>query len=154
MKQTYMCMRPLLLILGCLVVIWVIALRFISSGVQGVKPEDLKKLIESKADIVMLITSPKRPTIWGISLQQLTFPTYAHQVPINLPRHKPLILYCACSHEEDSTDMAEKLREFGFDNIKVLEGGWLRGQSWAIPLRNSRWTKGSKEMRGKEGMLA
>jgi rhodanese-related sulfurtransferase len=46
-----------------------------------------------------------------------------------------LILYCACSHEEDSTDVAEKLmREFGYNSIKVLEGGWLRWVELNYPI--------------------
>jgi len=136
MKKSYMCMRPLLLILGCLVVIWVIVSSISSAQeVQGVKPEDLKKLIESKADIVIVDNQPKEAYDMGHIPTAINFPHVRHiKVPVNLPRHKPLILYCACSHEEDSTDMAEKLREFGFDNIKVLEGGWLQWTELGYPV--------------------
>lgn len=136
MKKSYMCMRPLLLILGCFVVIWVIVSSISSAQeVQGVKPEDLKKLIESKADIVIVDNQPKEAYDMGHIPTAINFPHVRNiKVPVNLPRHKPLILYCACSHEEDSTDMAEKLREFGFDNIKVLEGGWLRWTELGYPV--------------------
>jgi len=68
MKKSYICMRPLLSILGCLVVIWMIVSSIsFSSGGPSVKPEDLKKLIESKADIVIVDNQPKEAYDMGIS---------------------------------------------------------------------------------------
>jgi rhodanese-related sulfurtransferase len=125
-----------ILILGYLGVALVIA-PFIASAqeVQSIKPEELKKLIESKADIVVVDNQPKGAYDMGHIPGAVNFP-WAPQikVPVNLPRNKMLILYCACSHEEDSTDVAEKLmREFGYNNIKVLEGGWLRWVELGYP---------------------
>ena len=134
MKKSFGCMVSL--ILGCLAVVWVIA-PFIASAqeAQSIKPEELKKLIESKADIVVVDNQPKGAYDMGHIPGAVNFP-WAPQikVPVNLPRNKTLILYCACSHEEDSTDVAEKLmREFGYHNIKVLEGGWLRWVELGYP---------------------
>jgi rhodanese-related sulfurtransferase len=43
----------------------------------------------------------------------------------DLPKDKTLILYCDCSHEEDSMDVAGQLKDkWGYTNIKLLEGGW------------------------------
>jgi 3-mercaptopyruvate sulfurtransferase SseA len=129
MKKSFMCMRPLLLFLGCLVVIWVIVSSISSAQeVQLIKPEELKKLIDSKADILVVDNQPKGAYDMEHIPGAVNFP-WAMQIkgPVNLPRDKVLIFYCACSHEEDATDMAEKLmKEFGYRNIKVLEGGWLR----------------------------
>ena len=125
-----------ILISGCFLVAWVI-LPFIASAqeVQSIKPEELKKLIESKADILVVDNQPKGAYDMEHIPGAVNFP-WAPQikVPVNLPRNKMLILYCACSHEEDSTDVAEKLmREFGYNNIKVLEGGWLRWVELGYP---------------------
>ena len=134
MKKSFGCM--VILISGYLAVAWVIA-PFIASAqeVQSIKPEELKKLIESKADIVVVDNQPKGAYDMGHIPGAVNFP-WAMQikVPVNLPRNKVLILYCACAHEEDSTDVAEKLREFGYDNIKVLEGGWLRWIELGYPI--------------------
>ena len=135
MKKLFGCI--FIFILGYLAVAWVI-LPFIASAqeVQSIKPEELKKLIESKADILVVDNQPKGAYDMGHIPGAVNFP-WAMQikVPVNLPRNKMLILYCACSHEEDSTDMAEKLmREFGYNNMKVLEGGWLRWVELGYPI--------------------
>ena len=135
MKKSFGCI--VILISGYLAVALVIA-SFTASAqdVQSIKPEELKKLIESKADIVIVDNQPKGAYDMGHIPGAVNFP-WAMQikVPVNLPRNKALILYCACSHEEDSTDVAEKLmKEFGYNNIKVLEGGWLRWVELGYPI--------------------
>jgi adenylyltransferase/sulfurtransferase len=125
-----------ILISGYLAVALVIV-PFIASAqeVQSIKPEELQKLIESKADIVVVDNQPKGAYDMGHIPGAFNFP-WAMQikVPVNLPRNKALILYCACSHEEDSTDVAQKLmKEFGYNNIQVLEGGWLRWVELGYP---------------------
>jgi len=135
MKKSFGCI--VILISGYLAVALVIA-SFTASAqdVQSIKPEELKKLIESKADIVIVDNQPKGAYDMGHIPGAVNFP-WAMQikVPVNLPRNKALILYCACSHEEDSTDVAEKLmKEFGYNNIKVLVGGWLRWVELGYPI--------------------
>lgn len=135
MKKSFGCM--VILISKYLAVALVIA-PFIASAqeVQSIKPEELKKLIESKADIMVVDNQPKGAYDVGHIPGAVNFP-WAMQikVPVNLPRNKVLILYCACSHEEDSTDVADKLmKEFGYNNIKVLEGGWLRWVELGYPI--------------------
>ena len=101
-----------------------------------VKPEELKKMIDDgKADIVVVDNQPKGAYDMEHIPGAVNFP-WAMQIkgPVNLPRNKLLILYCACSHEEDSTDVSDKLREFGYKNIKVLEGGWLRWVELGYPI--------------------
>jgi len=137
MKKSFLCMRPLLLILGSLVVIWVMISSIASAQeFQLIKPEELKKLIDSKADILVVDNQPKGAYDMEHIPGAVNFP-WAMQIkgPVNLPRDKVLIFYCACSHEEDATDMAEKLmKEFGYRNIKVLEGGWLRWVELGYPI--------------------
>jgi len=134
MKKSFGCIFTL--ILGYLTVALVTPTSIASAQeVQSIKPEELKKLIESKADILVVDNQPKGAYDMEHIPGAVNFP-WAMQikVPVNLPRNKMLILYCACSHEEDSTDVAEKLmREFGYNNIKVLEGGWLRWVELGYP---------------------
>ena len=120
---------------------WAILLVMVFSAasaqeVQSIKPEDLKKLIESKSDLVVVDTQPKSAYDIGHIPGAVNFP-WASQIktPSNLPRNKLLVLYCACSHEEDSSDVAEQLvKKFGYKQVKVLEGGWLRWQELDYPI--------------------
>jgi rhodanese-related sulfurtransferase len=129
MKKSFR--SAVLLVLGYFAMVLVIASSVASAQeVQSIKPEELKKLIESKSDIVVVDNQPKGAYDMGHIAGALNFP-WASQIktPSNLPRNKLLILYCACSHEEDSTDVAEQLmKRFGYKQVKVLEGGWL---GWA-----------------------
>ncbi|MGH9716641.1 MAG: rhodanese-like domain-containing protein [Candidatus Acidiferrales bacterium] len=54
--------------------------------------------------------------------------------PIPLPRDKTLILYCPCTHDEDSISMAKKLDEFGYYNVKILKGGWYKWEALKYPV--------------------
>lgn len=134
MKKSFRC--TVILILGYLAVVLVIASSIVSAQeVQRIKPEELKRLMENKADIVVVDNQPKGAYDMEHIPGAVNFP-WAMQIklPINLPRNKVLILYCACSHEEDSTDVANQLMEFGYHNVKLLEGGWLRWVELGYPI--------------------
>jgi rhodanese-related sulfurtransferase len=93
---------------------------------QFITNQELKKLVDAKSkDIVIVDTA--NPLIfeehhipgavnlpYGPALPQ----------PLTLPRNKTLVIYCACNAEEESIDVATKLTEFGYQNLKVLKGGW------------------------------
>ncbi len=124
------------LILGYLAVVLVITSSISSAQeVKSIKPEELKRLMENKADIVVVDNQPKGAYDMKHIPGAVNFP-WAMQIkgPVNLPRNKLLILYCACSHEEDSTDVANQLMEFGYHNVKLLEGGWLRWVELGYPI--------------------
>jgi rhodanese-related sulfurtransferase len=92
-----------------------------------ISAQDLKKLIDEKSkDIVIVDTAA--PLIFEDEHipGALNFP-YAPTLPqpITLPRTKTLVIYCACNAEEESIDTAKKLTEFGYQNLKVLKGGWF-----------------------------
>jgi 3-mercaptopyruvate sulfurtransferase SseA len=135
MKKSFR--STVLLVLGYFAMVVVIASSVASAQeVQSIKPEELKKLIESKSDIVVVDNQPKGAYDMGHIPGALNFP-WASQIktPSNLPRNKLLVLYCACSHEEDSTDVAEQLmKKFGYKQVKVLEGGWLRWEELGYPI--------------------
>ena len=108
--------------------------------IQRIKPEELKKLIDSKVDIVVVDNQPKAAYDIEHIPGAINFP-WATQIkgPVNLPRDKVLILYCACDHEEDSTHVAKQLvTNFGYKNIKLLDGGWLRWMELGYPVAKSK----------------
>ncbi len=99
--------------------------------VELITAEELKKLIDEGADIMVVDTQDER--IYHIKHIKgaINFPwAPVIREPINLPRVKLLILYCGCAGEEASKNVARQLMSnWGFKQIKVLDGGfnrWLR----------------------------
>jgi rhodanese-related sulfurtransferase len=95
--------------------------------VSKVKPEELKKMIESgDMGILIVDVQPKVAYDLGHVKGAINFP-WAPDLKNNgnLPKDKTLVLYCDCAHEEDSTDVAGQLKEkWQYSNVKLLEGGW------------------------------
>ena len=96
---------------------------------QVVAPAEVLKMIDDKrADIALIDTQP----VDGYAEQHIpgaiNYP-WVMQIksfPIPLPRNKLLIFYGSCPN--DTTDMVKKLGEFGYFNIRILDGGiekWL-----------------------------
>ena len=111
-----------------------------SSDFPRVRPDELKKMIESKApDFVVVSNDPQESFDEAHIPGAVSFP-WVMQIkgPISLPRNKTLILYCACAHEEDSSDMATKLAQFGYRNIKVLDGGILKWMELKYPVEKKQ----------------
>jgi rhodanese-related sulfurtransferase len=129
----------LMLIPGFLAIILVISSFFASAEeVSRIKPEELKKMIENKADILVVDTQPKSAYEMGRIKGAINF-SWAMEIkgPVKLPRNKLLILYCDCGQEEDSMDVARQLIErfeYRNSNLKVLEGGWSRWLKLDYPI--------------------
>jgi rhodanese-related sulfurtransferase len=107
--------------------------------VQFIKPAAVLKLIQEKATTFQLVdTQPPEAFEEGHIPGAVNFP-WVPQIkpPISLPRNKMLILYCPCTHDEDSIDMTKKLAEFGYYNIKVLEGGWYKWVALKYPIEGT-----------------
>jgi rhodanese-related sulfurtransferase len=105
--------------------------------IPGIKPEELKKLIESKSpDILVVDNQPQSAYDLGHIPGAVNFPWQAEiEGAVNLPRNKTLVIYCACSHEEDATDTAEQLTgRYGYRNVKLLEGGWIEWMKLGYPV--------------------
>jgi 3-mercaptopyruvate sulfurtransferase SseA len=99
-----------------------------SQSFSRIKCEELKEMIDTQESfeeghIPGAISFP-----WADTLK----------VPVALPRNKTLILYCSCSHEEDSSDMAAKLARFGYRNVKLLEGGFLKWSELKYPIEKKK----------------
>ena len=109
----------------------------VSQRFPKIKCAELKKLIDSKAaDILVVCNDPQESFEEGHIPGAISFPwVTVLKPPIALPRNKALILYCSCSHEEDSSDMAAKLAGFGYHDIKVLEGGFIKWVQLKYPVQ-------------------
>ena len=122
-------------VLGSLVMF--MAISVLAAEVEHVKPEELKRLLDSRdPSIVVVDTQPKAAYELGHIQEAINFP-WAMEIksPGGLPRDKTLVLYCDCTHEEDSTDLANQLMgKFRYKNIKILEGGWLTWQQLGYPI--------------------
>jgi 3-mercaptopyruvate sulfurtransferase SseA len=127
----------LVLILGFLVAtLAVTILSGLAEEIPRITPEELKKMIESEADIVIVDNQPKGLYDKAHILGAVNLP-WAMEIkgPVYLPHDKLLILYCGCAHEEDSASVADQLIEkFGYNNIKLLEGGWLQWVKLDYPI--------------------
>ncbi len=111
-----------------------------SQSFPSIKCEELKKMIDSKAaDFLVVSNDPQESFEEGHIPGATSFPwADTLKIPIALPRNKTLILYCSCSHEEDSSDMAAKLARFGYRNVKVLEGGFLKWSELKYPIEKKK----------------
>jgi rhodanese-related sulfurtransferase len=102
---------------------------------QRIKPEELKALIDGRADIIVVDNQPEAVYKEGHIKGAINFPWEMEiKSPGNLPRDKLLILYCGCAHEEDSSDVAMQLIKFDYKRIMLLEGGWLRWVDLGYPV--------------------
>jgi rhodanese-related sulfurtransferase len=95
---------------------------------EFISADELRRLIKEGAkDILILDNAPN--LVWEEAHipGAVSFP-WVRQITevVKFPRNKTLILYCPCTGDEDSIDMAKKLRELGYFKIKVLEGGWFK----------------------------
>ena len=110
-------------------------------NVPQIKPDELKKLIESgDQSIVIVDVQPKGAYDMGHVKGAINFP-WAPTLKSNgdLPKDKTLILYCDCAHEEDSTDVATQLKEnYGYMNIKLLDGGWSKWREGGYPMEKNK----------------
>ncbi len=91
-------------------------------------PEDLKRLIDEKSDEVVIVDTAAELIFEEEHIPGAVNYPWVHELalPVTLPRDKTLVLYCACNDHEDSVDMAKKLSQVGYLDVKVLEGGWFK----------------------------
>ncbi len=117
-----------------------------SSEFQSISPEELKKLIETKANTFVVDVQPKIAYEIGHIKGAINFPWESEiKGPVALPKDTLLILYCDCADEEDSTHMAEQLsKEWGYKrgNIKLLKGGWSGWLKMGYPVDKKIGEKG------------
>jgi rhodanese-related sulfurtransferase len=85
-----------------------------------------KLMQEKNANFALVDTQPADGYSEGHILGAINYPWVMQikRFPIDLPRNKQLILYGSCPH--DTEDMVAKLAEFGYSNVKIMDGGWYK----------------------------
>ena len=91
-----------------------------------ISAQELKKLIDEKSKDIVIVDTTAPLIFEEQHLPGAVNVPYAPTLPqpITLPRTKTLVIYCACNAEEESIDTAKKLSEYGYQNVKILKGGW------------------------------
>ena len=94
---------------------------------EAVSPEAVLQVIRSKDSSVVLVdTQPTDGYADGHLPGALSYPWVMRitKFPIALPRNKTLVFYGSCPN--DTSDLIKQLAEFGYFNIKVMDGGWYK----------------------------
>jgi rhodanese-related sulfurtransferase len=105
-----------------------------------IKPAEVLKMIQNHDKTFVLVdTQPEMAYAESHVPGAINYPFQERLTPpIPLPRDKTLILYCPCTHDEDSISMAKKLAEFGYYNVKILEGGWYKWEALKYPVAGTQ----------------
>ena len=101
---------------------------------QLVTPEAVLKMVQEKDSNVALIdVQPTDGFTDGHLPGAMSYPWVMRiaKFPIPLPRNKTLVLYGSCPN--DTGDMIKQLAEFGYFNIKVMDGGWYKWVAMKYP---------------------
>lgn len=96
-----------------------------AAPVQTITPADVLKMMQDKdAKFALVDTQPVDGYAAGHIPGAISYP-WAMQIktfPIPLPRDRVLIFYGSCPN--DTSDTVKKLEEFGYFNVKIMDGGW------------------------------
>ena len=98
-----------------------------AAPVQTIAPADVLKMMRDKsAKFALVDTQPVDGYAAGHIPGAISYP-WAMQIkafPIPLPRDRVLIFYGSCPN--DTSDTVKKLAEFGYFNVKIMDGGWYK----------------------------
>ncbi len=101
------------------------------SQLPRISIDELKALLDSSTEVVILDTQPKKLYDRGHIKGALSFPFKMKldgSEVLELPRDRLIILYCDCGPgEADSNHMGLQLKELGFADVKVLAAPSIRG---------------------------
>jgi rhodanese-related sulfurtransferase len=92
---------------------------------------DLKKLVDSGSDVIILDTQPKAVYDKGHIKGAISFP-WRKKITLldieGLPRDRLIVMYCDCGPgESDSADVASRFLQMGFGEVKVLKDPSIQG---------------------------
>jgi rhodanese-related sulfurtransferase len=116
-------------------------------NIPRITAEELKQMIEKKADMVTVDTrdggSYEAGHIKGavnIYYDPTADPMDRQMMLIALPMDKLIVTYCDCTDDANSAHMAEELYKLGYDRekVKVLSGGSLRWVELKYPLEGKK----------------
>ena len=99
-----------------------------------VAPDAVLKMVQDKdSSVVIVDTQPADGYAEGHIPGAVNYP-WVMQIkhfPISLPRNKTLVFYGSCPHDTDDT--IRQLAEFGYFNVKVMDGGWYKWLALKYP---------------------
>jgi rhodanese-related sulfurtransferase len=101
---------------------------------QTVAPDAVLKMVQEKdPNIALVDTQPVEGYAEGHIPGAINYPWVMRVkvFPINLPRNKTLIMYGSCPH--DTEDMIRQLAEYGYSNVRVMDGGWYKWVALKYP---------------------
>jgi rhodanese-related sulfurtransferase len=110
----------------------VIAAQAQQPAVSTITAEELKaKMASNQPVLVVDVRAPEvfansSTTVKGSYHFKVRHLKYRSQfAPFkDLSRNAEIVTYCACPKDEASIEAAQILRESGFTNVRVLQGGW------------------------------
>jgi len=111
----------------------VIAAQAQQPAVSTITAEELKaKMASNQPVLVVDVRAPEvfansSTTVKGSFHFKVRHLKYRSQfAPFkDLPRNSEIVTYCTCPKDEASIAAAQILRESGFTNVRVLQGGWI-----------------------------
>ena len=129
MRTAKRCIVLILFVLAC----GVTAAQAQQSTVSTITAEELKtKMVSNQPVLVVDVRAPEvfansTTTVKGSYHFKVRHLKYRSQFPPfkDLPRNGEIVLYCTCPKDEASIAGAQILRESGFTNVRVLQGGWI-----------------------------
>jgi rhodanese-related sulfurtransferase len=101
---------------------------------QTVAPDAVLKMLESKDPSVAIVdTQPVEGYADGHLPGAINYPWVMRisKFPVPLPRNKTLVFYGSCPN--DTGDIIKQLAEYGYFNVKVMDGGWYKWQALKYP---------------------
>lgn len=108
-----------------------------TTPVQKISPAEVLGMMQDKnANFALVDTQPVDGYAEGHIPGAISYP-WAMQIksfPIPLPRDKTLIFYGSCPN--DTSDTVKKLAEFGYFNVKIMDGGWYKWLELKYPRTN------------------
>ena len=128
MRTAKRCIVVVLFVLG----LGVTAAWAQQSAVSTITAEELKaKMASNQPVLVVDVRSPEvfansSTTVKGSYHFKVRHVKYRTQfAPFkDLPRDREIVTYCTCPKDEAAIQAAQILRESGFTNVRVLQGGW------------------------------
>ncbi|HXX45017.1 MAG TPA: rhodanese-like domain-containing protein [Candidatus Acidoferrales bacterium] len=108
---------------------------------QTVAPADVLKMLDDKrSDIAIVDTQPPSGFADTHIPGALNYPWVMRikSFPIPLPRNKTLVFYGSCPN--DTADIVKQLAEYGYFNVKIMDGGLDKWMAMKYPV-----TRGASE---------
>ena len=102
---------------------------------QTVAPADVLKMLDDKqSDTVLVDTQPPSGFDDTHIPGALNYPWVMRikSFPIPLPRNKTLVFYGSCPN--DTADIVKQLAQFGYFNVKIMDGGLDKWTAMKFPV--------------------